>query len=315
MNSKRQFLESEIVEIKRILASIPEEDVVDRATFEFRLRNVEAQLRELPDTPEPETMTITFKGDPVRGTHGIYADFASKTISFLSDAFDALVAMAEGTPPAQGDVFPETGKHRLLITGTALGSFGFELELPEAENASTQQLFLSPEAANPFSSARAMLETLLARALEADDEHLADAVENAGARALDNVRKFYEILRDNNATFSLKTGARRIEYPDVERVNHAAERLKSDNIIESKQSFIGKITGVLPLKRDFEFLTEENRRFHGKIDPEFENIGALHADWSGKKVKITLNVRTVGKAHPRYTLLGRNDIAAVVTVK
>ncbi len=309
MISERQFLKSEIVEINRILASIPEEDVIDRATFEYRLRDVEAQLRELPDIPEPETMTITFRGAPVRGTHGIFADFASKTINLLSDAFAALVAVAKGTPPAPGGVIPEADKHRLLITGTALGSFGFELELPEEESSSAQQLPLLPETVNPLSSARAMLEDLLAKSLEDDDEQLADAVENAGARALDYVRKFYEALRDSNATFSLKTGARRIEYPDVGRVSHAADRLKS-GIAERKQSFIGKLTGVLPLKRDFEFLTEENGQLHGKIDPAFENVGALYTCWSGKKAKITLNVRTVGKGHPRYTLLSRSDISA-----
>ena len=313
MHKERIFLESEITELKRLLAAIPEENVIDRMGFEYRLMQAEDALQHMQNTPMPETMTITFKGKPVRGTHGIYADFATKVMDKLSDSFAAFVAIAKGKNLGSGGVLPEADKHKLLITGTALGSFGFELELPTPEPSTTPvQASLLPEE-NPITKARNMLEKLIEQSLEGDDDQLAEVIEDIDQRAIDNVQGFYDVLRQAEATFSLSIGSRQIICPSVEKVQYAGARLKSDNIAEAKANFTGNLVGVLPQKRDFEFVDAEKGLIRGKIDKSIEDAGVLNREWLDKLVTVRFASRTVGQGKPRYTLMSLDDIVPTET--
>lgn len=313
MHKERIFLESEITELKRLLAAIPEENVIDRMGFEHRLTQAEKNLRQMQNIPMPETMIITFRGKPVRGTHGIYADFATKAMGRLSDAFAAFVANAKGIALGSGGAIPEIDKHKLLITGTALGSFGFELELPTLEPATVPvQASLLPEK-NPITEARDMLERVLTQSLEGDDEQLAESLEDIDQRALNKIQEFYEVLRQDEAVFSLTIGSRQIICPNVENVQYASSRLKSDNIAEAKASFTGNLVGVLPQRRDFEFIDAEKGLIRGKIDKSIDDASVLNRYWLGKPTSIQLASRTVGQGKPRYTLMSLDDIAPTDT--
>lgn len=66
------------------------------------------------------------------GSHGVVADFASKAAGFFTDAFTAVAAGLAENLRYMGPI-PDKEKNQLLITGTAIGSFGFEFELPPPE--------------------------------------------------------------------------------------------------------------------------------------------------------------------------------------
>lgn len=308
-----QFIESEINELKRILDKIPQNKIIKRKSYEYRLIQAEEALRQMQTVPAPETMTITFKGKPVRGTHGIYADFATKVMDKLSDAFAALVANAKGITLGSGGSIPEVDKHKLLITGTALGSFGFELELPTPESAATAvQLSLLPEE-NPITDARDMLERVLTQSLEGDDDQLAESLDDIDQRALNKIQEFYEILRQEEAIFSLTIGSRHITCPSVEKARQAGARLKSDNIANAEVSFTGQLVGVLPQKRDFEFIDTEKGLIRGKIDKSIDDAGILNREWLNKSASIRLASRTVGQGRPRYTLMSLESMTLTDT--
>lgn len=311
MHKERIFLESEITELKRLLAAIPEENVIDRMGFEHRLMQAEEALQHMQNTPIPETMTITFKGKPVRGTHGVYADFATKAMGRLSDTFAAFVANAKGITLGHGGVIPEIDKHKLLITGTALGSFGFELELPtpKPESLPVQGKLLPEE--SPIVKARDMLERVIEQSLEGDDDQLAEALEEVELRALHKLRGFYETLRKNDAIFSLKIGAREIRCPSVDIVEQASSRLKKENIKTSPSFFTGKLIGVLPQSRDFEFEDTAYGIIKGKIDEHAGDISNLVWQWSQKTTRICLQQKIVGRGKPRYRLASLYDIVEV----
>ena len=245
----------------------------------------------------------------MRGTHGIYADFATKVINTISDAYAALVATAKGiTLGSRGDI-PEFDKHRLLITGTALGSFGFELELPPPEPMATPvQGSLLPKE-NPIIQAREMLERVLTQSLEGDDDQLAESLEDIDQRALSKIQAFYDVLQQDEAVFSLAIGPRHIICSSVEKAQQAGARLKSDNIVTDNICFTGQPRGAQPSRREFDFKPDNHDLIRVKIDKAIDNIDTLNQQWLYKPVSIQLVCRTVGQGKPRYTLMSLDDIA------
>lgn len=122
---------SEIRELENLLAAISEGNVIERMSLESRLESAKAALAGLPQQFAPKAR-LTFRGKPVFGSHGIAADFGGKAAGAFSDAFAAVAAgLSEGLR-YMGPI-PNRDKNQLLITGTAIGSFGFEFELPAAE--------------------------------------------------------------------------------------------------------------------------------------------------------------------------------------
>lgn len=310
---ERQFIESEINELKRILGNIPQDKIIKRKGYEHRLKEAEATLRLMQAESAPETMTITFKGKPVRGTHGIYADFATKVVNTLSDAYAALVATAKGiTLGSRGDI-PEFDKHRLLITGTALGSFGFELELPTPEPMATPaQGSLLPKE-NPIIQARDMLERVLTQSLEGDDDQLAESLEDIDQRALSKIQAFYDVLQQDEAVFSLAIGSRQITCSSVEKAQQAGARLKSDNIVTGNICFTGQPRGAQPSRREFDFKPDNHDLIRVKIDKAIDNIDVINQNWLYKPVSVQLARRTVGQGKPRYTLMSLEHITPTDT--
>lgn len=81
--------------LERMLAETPEEDVIDRASLAARLESVEQALAEAkPDEREPARVRLTFKGRPVIGSHGIFAEFGMKAVNGFTEAVAAMAASA-----------------------------------------------------------------------------------------------------------------------------------------------------------------------------------------------------------------------------
>ena len=73
---------------------------------------------------------VTFRGKPVNESHGITAEFSGKAINGLNEMVASVVASLNNNLKFMGPI-PNREQHQLMITGTAVGSFGFEFELPE----------------------------------------------------------------------------------------------------------------------------------------------------------------------------------------
>lgn len=159
---------SEISELDNLLATIPEGNVIERMSLESRLESAKTALAELPQKIAPKAR-LTFRGKPVFGSHGIAADFGGKAAGAFSDAFAAVTAgLSEGLR-YMGPI-PNRDKNQLLITGTAIGSFGFEFELPAAESS------LFPET-EKTQEAMTKIAELFRLAAEGSDDEVAEVVE------------------------------------------------------------------------------------------------------------------------------------------
>ena len=292
---ERLFLLSEKTALIRMIAETPADEVIDLSSLRGRLEEVEAQLVLLPpDDFEPTRVRLTFAGRPVVGGHGLFAEFGMKAVTGFTETVTAMAA-ARNAPLASVGPLPNRAQSQLLITGTAIGSFGFELEEHRREGN-------QPADGKVLSDAIERTQALFRGAVGTDDE-LADSAADIDRRALDKARQFLETLVDNEATCTVLCGESVFRFQDVAEVRRSVARLSHDNLLEDHQELQGQFQGVLPRARMFEFaLSESSDIIRGKVgpsvlSPELLN-GLLH-----RQATIRVVVTRVGNGRPRYVLV------------
>lgn len=292
-NEDRLHLLAEQTFLRLDLSETPETARLTRMSIEARLRKVEAELAALPvDERAPARARLTFDGVPVIRSHGIFADFGMKAVNSFTEAVASVAASLTAPLAAMGPI-PNRDQNQLLITGTAVGSFGFELE-----EYRTEQLTLdSSPVANALERTQALLQSTLG-----DDEALADIASETDPRALDKVRAFLRVLADNNAICALQCGGRGVRFTDVGQVNRSLARLAADNLHESEEQLHGEFIGVLPNSRSFEFkLASDQQIIRGKISPRLLNVDDINGHLN-QAVQIEVTKTQVGNGRPRYLL-------------
>lgn len=293
-NEDRQHLLAERTFLQRLLAKTPATARLTRMSDEARLRKVEAQLAALPaDERTPARARLTFDGVPVIRSHGIFADFGMKAVSSFTEAVASVAASLSAPLAAMGPI-PNRDQNQLLITSTAVGSFGFELEEYRAEQ-------LALEEASPVATALERTQALLQSTLGNDDD-LADIASETDPRALDKVRTFLKVLADNSAVCALQYGGSGVRFTDVGQVSRSLARLAADNLHESEDQLRGEFVGVLPNSRSFEFrLASDGQIIRGKVSPRVQNVDVIN-DHLHSAVQIDVTRTQVGNGRPRYLL-------------
>lgn len=294
MSYEQNVISSEIAELEGILAAMPQSEVIARISFESRLRSARAALSAMASAAMPKRAKLTFRGKPVLGSHGIAADFGTKAAGAFSDAFAAVAAgLGEGLQ-YMGPI-PDKAKNQLLITGTAIGSFGFEFELPP------QKDDLFPDAGRTDEALR-KLQELLRISAEGSDDAMAELVEEIHPRAVRKVSEFLGYLVQQQALCGLEFEDRYFRFDSNEQLAISAERLQEGNIREQDEEFLGSFTGVLPNSRTFEFSLMDGASIKGKIALEVEDPDLINREWLKKPAKVKFGVIQVGQGRPRYTL-------------
>ena len=309
-----EFYASEIPALEKMLAETPEEDVIDRMSLEARLKKVRASIEGIDPAMLPKTARLTFRGAPVFGSHGVAADFAGKAADLFADAFAAIVAGTSENLRYMGPI-PDKQKNQLLITGTALGSFGFEFELPAPEQPkdSTQaELDLAMSSGTPPSKtddAMMKLERLFQSTAEGTDDDVADLLEEVHPRAVKKVADFLGYISAQDAWCGLEFNEACFRFSGREQVESSAKRLACDNVKETAESFTGEFQGALPAGRTFEFkLNNQKGILRGKISPDVLDVNKINHEYLYKPASISLKVIQVGQGRPRYTLEKLEDV-------
>lgn len=280
--------------LRERLAELPPSARLTRMSTEARLRTIETQLIELPvDEREPARARLTFSGAPVIGSHGIFADFGMRAVSSFTDAV-ASIAASLAAPLASMGPIPNRDQNQLLITNTAVGSFGFELE--EFRGG---QLPLEEE--SPVAIALDRTQILLQGTL-GNDEDLADIASETDPRALEKIRGFLKILADSDAVCALQYRERGVRFTDVGQVRASLERLGADNLRESAERLHGEFVGALPKSRTFEFKLSGNEQIiRGKVAATIQNVNELNQHLH-RPTFIDVMTTQVGNGRPRYLL-------------
>jgi len=295
--NEHQSIQSEVWALEQMLAEIPEDDVLDRRGIEARLKSVRSQLPEnasLVEKKDRARAALTFRGRPVVGTHGIFADFGAKATAGFSEAVAAIAASLNAPLKSMGPI-PDRENNQLLITGVAVGSFGFELE--EAGPAP----LLVDECTNvEIALARAI--SLFSAMVSDDDEILADNVEDLDERALTKVRDFVRTLAENEATCALAYQKTSFNFPTTEAVKRGLERISATNIIETDETFEGSLIGFLPNRRTFEFRAKPSGEIlTGKIGSVIRDATEL-GNFINKAVIIKVATTQVKDKKRRFVL-------------
>ncbi len=280
--------------LRQLLDETPQEDVLERQSLEARLRSVEQRLAALEaDTRLPARVKLTFRGKPVVDSHGIFAEFATAATKAFTDTVVMLAAGMSGPLAGVGRI-PNREHNQLLITSTAVGSFGFELEeyreqTPLLEEESVVALAL------------AQTQALLAGTAGSDDE-LTEVVAGADPRVINAARSFLETMASNEAVCTLDYGGHRFAFHDVAEVKRGVERLSQENVHEETQRLTGEFQGVLPKRRTFEFkLADEDRVIIGKVGAGIENPDVLNRHLH-QTTTIELVATRLGRGRPKYVL-------------
>ena len=300
---------SEINELETILAQIPADRVIDRMSFETRLNNAKEAIARINPKNLPKKARLTFRGNPVFGSHGIAAEFASKASTSFTEAFTAIVASINENLRYMGPI-PDKQKNQLIITGTAIGSFGFEYELPSANaGADPTQLEMNYGAPQNTEVAMQKLEELFRVASAGNDDDLSELVDEIHPRAVKKVAEFLTYISDQEAWCGLDFNDSTFRFDGSNQVRNSAQRLNADNIRDTTEEFTGRFEGALPTSRTFEFKPVDQKGIiRGKIGPDIEDTHVINRNHLEKLVKVTLNVIQVGQGRPRYTLAKLEDI-------
>ncbi|MDR2761086.1 MAG: hypothetical protein LBB88_00620 [Planctomycetaceae bacterium] len=301
-------LVTEIYELEKILSNFPADRVIDRMSFEARLKSVREELAQLPQQEEKTSVRLTFKGKPVWGSHGIEADFGSKATALFSDAFSMVMSDANRTLSDCGPI-PGKDAKSLFITGIAVGSFGFEFELPSQN----KDLFTG---LNSSENAIKKMENLFRLAAEGSDDDIAEQVVDIQHRTISKVHEFLNFMVQQGAWCGLEFEDTNFQFTDLEQIKKAENRLSDNNINESNESYQGEFQGILPKSRTFEFkLSCQENVIRGKIDRAIVEPDILNQKWLYRPVTTKFQVVKVGQGHPKYTLLSLDDISDDLTVE
>ncbi len=289
-------LQAERATIESLLDQLPEASVIERTSLEARNEKVKEALAAQPArSREPVRAKLTFRGKPIVGSYGVFAEFGAAAVSSFTEAVAAIGASQMGPLGARGAI-PNRDEYRLLITGTALGSFGFELEEAPKDNS------MSFPEHSPIEPALEQARAIMEASLGTDDD-LSEAITDADPRALEGLRAFLKTMADQEAVCTLEFKQEVFRFADVGQVRRSEQRLSQDNIHEEDEQLTGQFLGVLPKRRTFEFLVSETRSvISGKVSPTIEDAGQLNRILE-KPSTIKVHTRRVGTGRARYVLL------------
>ena len=290
---------SQRANVREQLNRLPSGAWMTKLSLEARLSGLQETINNLEASTvaEPAKVVVTFSGNPVEGSSGIWADFASKAMQSFTDAVSALAAGLNTAVQAMGKI-PNKDNNRLYITGTALGSFGFILEekMPKQN-----ELSLEKTSETDVKKALDQITSVFQSAMTSD-EVLSETLNEINDRALEKVRAFIKILNDSDALCSIKLDDKKITFRDKEDLIQSLDRLKPDNILVNHQYFEGTFIGYLPIDRIGEFQKKEsNEIIKIKVSKDLADSNIINQHLN-ELSKISITVTTVGKSKPKYTL-------------
>ncbi len=294
MISTTQHLLAEKQTVENLLAQTPPDDVLEWNSFAARLDVLNSQIAQVASLKIPARSIITYRGRPVFGSHGVASAFGLQATRAYTKLVQNIAAQWHRNQPlgARGTV-PDSQKFDLLIVGTALGSFGFEVEERIEEQ-------LSLEEQSVLARSLSKTHQLLQSTLGTDDE-LTEAITDLDPRVLSALRAFLEVLQKNDAVCAIESDAGRFHFDSSAQVTQSARRLQGANIHREETELVGAFEGVLPTPRTFEFRQENGSVVFGKIGPQVADIALINTK-TGVPTRVKATSHRVGEGKPRYVV-------------
>lgn len=296
---EHQLLQSEIATLGELIDQTPVEDVIDRKSLLARKKEVEKALAALKSPYyEPARGQLIFDGKPVIKSHGVYTDFAACALDKYANMISTLGSNQTVDLGLCGPL-PNSEEFQLMITGTILGSFGFEIEEV------TKQATISP-GLSPLKAAMEKANLVMGLPIGSTDDDIAEAIADISTRSIMAIRAFLEVMENHGAVFAVELEDRNksLKFDEVEQIIQIRERIKPENINEDDIDLLGEFEGTVPARRLFQFLTIKPREIIiGKIGLNIENPSEINR-FLGIPMRIKVHTKQVGSSRPRYMLNG-----------
>jgi hypothetical protein len=293
---KRRFLKRQIAESERLKELAGDHPLmgplVAQGEEEFR-----QELRDPPAGGREARTVLFFTGDPVYGSKGIDAHFASTLLlPFLEMVKSEYVAEKHGHVGERGPRRDED-EARLLLTGLPRGSFGLELSHPESED-----LFAEEQLSNVL----VKLTELFSSAGKSDEDFV-HALEEVSPRVYARLPDFFKSIHDHGANIRMQTGD--LEFAlDKEHVAEAFTRVNSVHTIEDEVEKEGVFRGATLDTWKFDFRTNDDDTITGRLSPDLDetrvaNMLRLTNQPSTARLKETKITTQGGAVRTRYELI------------
>jgi hypothetical protein len=255
---ERDYVSADLAAVENLIDRLTDEDVMARFGLEARRDELRQCLATLaPQDDLTASAAIFFGGRPVVGSNGIESEFAGNAVAKFQDLVAKLFAQQENGGLGQRGVVANKAATRLHITNIVRGSFGFLLEDVSPQGALVEtSLKIAVDAAT----------RLLGAFAEDDEERFQAEVETVDQRVLTTAREFFELMRQDAATFRLVVGETDKSF-GLTTVERASERAVATRIEDVEEHLIGRLSGILPEGHLFEFRSNDERGVvRGKVD-------------------------------------------------
>ena len=299
---ERDFVQADLVAVNKLLLRLTDEDVMSRFGLESRREELQKLLEHLDESRQDEPVAsaaLFFGGTPVIGTRGIESEFAGLAVTKFQDIV-AKVLAKQSVGLGQRGIVPNKSASTLHITNIVRGSFGFLLE-----EVNTQKPLVETSLKMAVEEATGLFHALG----EPDEEQFSAAVESTDSRVLETARDFFDLMRQNGATFRLVTAQADRSF-NSEAVIRAAERARSTTVEDTEDTVVGQLAGVLPDAHQFEFLARDDGRIiRGKVSRmlDTDQLTRLNREMVNVNAAAKMNVRRVRRngavARENFTLL------------
>jgi hypothetical protein len=282
--------------IQRMVDELPTSAQLTALSLKSRLVALDGEIASIDAAPDAlGHAALMFGGRLVDGSRAIDAEFAVRSLKAFQDLISKKVTVSRRGPLGAKGPVPEKDAARLNITGTVRGSFGFILE------EDGQPGFFPSAVKDAMTS---VIGTLGAFADE-DDASFAKAVEEVDPRLFSSVRDFFKSLHDADGTVRIVEGELDRSFGRL-AVERAFERVEMTSIEDLEQTVYGRLIGVLPVSRTFEFIREDTgRTVKGGVGPQLGGavLERIERDELplGKRWEARFSIRTVTRprASPR----------------
>lgn len=292
--SRNAMMASELAMLEEMIESIDADRVIERVGLQARRDAIAKELESL--SAEPRRVTLTFKGTPVRGSHSIHGDFGGKAAALFSEAvatLDADIATSLGG----GGPLPNGDARQLQIVGTAIGSFGFEFELPAAETPT-----LPGVVGDSMVEAVERTISVIREANGGDDETFSELLGTIHPRATKKLRAFVKHVVDRGARFAVQFGDQRANVSDDGEGSAILDALDEEHIVQEEVTLSATLIGILPEARRFEARTADGL-IRGPVDAAMGDLAAASPPWLNQVVTLTLRKTSVAGSRTSYVLL------------
>jgi len=299
---ERDHFATEIAALDSLLGSLAADDYLGRIGLEARREEILRGFESLAHAEERQAkVALYFGGDPVVGSIGVQAGFGTYAVGAFQDLLSKVWGGAEGAQLSAMGPIKDKAASQLHITSLVHGSVGFLLEELDEQG---EPLFQSA-----LAKAADQVMQYIVNFTGEDDYKFSATIEEMNPRVFQSLRDFFNNLHKAHATFRLVEGERdeQFDHFAIERAWHRAEE---SNVDEDLMRLEGRLLGVIPIRRRFEFEPDGSKNIvEGKVGEKFsqsylERIST--EQFAGRRWRALLHRRVITKTgrlpYEAYTL-------------